>query len=185
MKRIAFFIVFLFATTIVPCMAQEQGKHSYEVGAGINAYGILGAVGGPGRTLGPGVHFEYRNSISDRFDLGGRIYYKYGTGESAPTGGPTWGIVFNQVGAKAVADFIMRPAKVVRPYIGAGAGAGMMIEKASTGTSDTSIYGTIGPRIGLQIWRFRLALEFDFAYNMQYGFLSTETATGLSLSYVF
>ena len=79
----------------------------------------------------------------------------------------------------------MRPAKVVRPYIGAGAGAGMMIEKASTGTSDTSIYGTIGPRIGLQIWRFRLALEFDFAYNMQYGFLSTETATGLSLSYVF
>ena len=185
MKRIAFFIVFLFATTIVPCMAQEQGKHSYEVGAGINAYGILGAVGGPGRTLGPGVHFEYRNSISDRFDLGGRIYYKYGTGKSAPTGGPTWGIVFNQVGAKAVADFIMRPAKVVRPYIGAGAGAGMMIEKASTGTSDTSIYGTIGPRIGLQIWRFRLALEFDFAYNMQYGFLSTETATVLSLSYVF
>ena len=85
MKRIAFFIVFLFATTIVPCMAQEQGKHSYEVGAGINAYGILGAAGGPGRTLGPGVHFEYRNSISDRFDLGGRIYYKYGTGESAPT----------------------------------------------------------------------------------------------------
>lgn len=77
----------------------------------------------------------------------------------------------------------MRPEKVVRPYIGAG--AGMMIEKASTGSSDTSIYRTIDPRIDLQVWRFLLALEFDLAYNMQYGFLSTETATGLSLSYVF
>lgn len=77
----------------------------------------------------------------------------------------------------------MWPEKVVRPYIAAG--AGMTIEKASTGSSDTSIYGTIDPRIGLQVWHFLLALEFDFAYNMQYGFLSTETATGLSLSCVF
>ena len=93
------------------------------------------------------------------------------------------GNVFNQVGTKVVADYIMWPEKVVRPYIAAG--AGMTIEKASTGSLGTSIYGTIDPRIGLQVWRFLLALEFDFAYNMQYGFLSTETATGLSLSCVF
>jgi len=185
MKRIALFITLLLAYSAIPAIAQKHGADSFEIGAGINAYGILGAVGGPSRTLGPGVHFEYRHAVSERFDIGGRIYYKYGTGESAPTGAqPTWGIVYNQAGAKAVADYIMRPGKAVRPYIGLGAGAGMQMETVN-GSTDTSMYGTVGPRIGVQIWRFRLALESDFAYNMEYGFLSTESAMALCLGFIF
>ena len=32
---------------------------------------------------------------------------------------------------------------------------------------------------------FRIALEFDFAFNGQYGFLSPETANALNLSFTF
>ena len=182
-RRITAIIVALLVGFSTLASAQEK-PHNYEVGAGVNVYGILGSVGGPGRSLGPGVHFEYRYDLSDRLDVGARAYYKYGDGRSAPTGEPTYGITFNQIGLKAVADYNFRPGKLLRPYIGVGAGAGVLFDKTYMGT-DSSTYGTVGPRLGLQLWRFRAALEFDFAYDFDYGFLSTETATSLTLSYTF
>lgn len=187
MKRLAIFIISLLVCSSSLLSAQEKDRHNFEAGAGINIYGILGVMGGPSREFGPGIHFEYRYDYSDRVDFGGRLYYKYGEGHSAFTGEPTWGLVYNQVGLKAVTDFNMRPGKLVRPYIGAGLGAGAIHTHriSAQHNDDTALYGTIGPRIGLQIWRLRLALEFDFAFDGQYGFLSTETATSLTLSYTF
>lgn len=184
MKRILIFAALLFGAGVLSS-AQVKDKHNYEVGVGVNAYGILGMVGGPSRYPGPGLHFEYRYDLADRFDVGGRIYYKYGKGQSAFTGEPTYGIVYNQAGVKAVADFNMRPGKSVRPYIGVGTGLGIISEKTASCNRAADIYGTVGPRIGLQMWRFRVALEFDFAYNGRYGFIGTETATALNLSFTF
>jgi len=95
------------------------------------------------------------------------------------------GLTYNQIGLKAVADYNGRPGKLVRPYIGAGFGGGALFTQRTDGTNDTDIFGTIGPRLGLQIWRFRIGLEIDFAFDGQYGFLSTETATALNLSFSF
>ena len=183
-------IFILFAASMIlatTSFAQEKGVQRFEIGGGINAYGILGACGGPVRYFGPGAYFEYRYGITDHFDIGGQIHYKYGKGESEffGDGSPVYGLVYDQVGAKAVADYNVCPSRSVSPYIGVGGGLGTMIESRSDNTEDTSIYGILAPRIGVQVWHFRIALELDFAFNGQYGFLSPETANALNLSFTF
>ena len=185
MKRIITFIIALSLGSSLLISAQEKDRHNYDVGIGVNAYGILGVVGGPSRIISPGFLFEYRYDYTDRIDFGAQALFKHGKGHSAFTGGPTWGLTYNQIGLKTVADYNGRPGKLVRPYIGAGFGGGMLFTKRDTCTNDTDIFGIIGPRLGLQIWRFRVGLEVDFAFNGQYGFLSTETATALNLSFSF
>lgn len=180
----------LFATSLLfmtTALAQEKGTHSFELGGGINAYGILGACGGPVRYFGPGAYFEYRYGIADHFDIGGQIHYKYGKGKSEfyGDGSQVYGFVYNQIGAKAVADYNVCPSRLVSPYIGVGGGLGTMMESRSDNAKDKSIYGILAPRIGVQVWHFRLALEIDFAFNGQYGFLSPETANALNLSFMF
>ena len=169
MKRIITFIAALALGSSLLLSAQEKDRHHYDAGVGLNAYGILGSVGGPSRNNSLGFLFEYRYDYTDRVDFGAQALFKHSKGHSAFTGGPTWG----------------RPGKLVRPYIGAGFGGGMLFTKRDTGTNDTDIFGIIGPRLGLQIWRFRVGLEVDFAFDGQYGFLSTETATALNLSFSF
>ena len=148
---------------------------------------LLGAVGGPSKDFGPGFHFEYRYNYSERVDVGGRLYYKYGKGTSAFTDidSPTWGFVDNHIGLKGVADFNMRSGKSVRPYIGVGVGGAVLVTTRTTGDNSSEMFGTFGPRIGLQIWRFRVAIESDIAFNGRYGVLSPETAHSLTLSYTF
>lgn len=186
MKRLVVLIASLLAC--VPLSAQQKDKHNFEVGADLNVYGILGAVGGPSRGLAPGAFFEYRYDFTDHIDFGAQLSYDHSSGKSAFTGSdtPRWGIVYNQVALKAVADYNMCPNRLVRPYIGVGLGAGLLVEDVSAGFTDTSdVFGVVGPRIGVQIWRFRLTLEFDFAFDGQYGFLHTETSTGLNLGFTF
>lgn len=187
MKRIITFILAISLGSSLLLSAQDKDKHNYDVGIGINAYGVLGVVGGPSRNISPGFLFEYRYDYTDRIDFGAQALFKHGKGHSAFTGGdyPTWGLTYNQIGLKAVADYNGRPGKQVRPYIGAELGGGALFTQRTNGTNDTDIFGTIGPRLGLQIWRFRVGLEIDFAFDGQYGFLSTETATALNLSFSF
>ena len=187
MKRIITFIIALSLGSSLLLSAQKKDRHNYDVGIGVNAYGILGFVGGPSRNISPGFLFEYRYDYTDRIDFGAQALFKHGKGHSAFTGeeGPSWGLTYNQIGLKAVADYNGRPGKLVRPYIGAGFGGEALFTQRTNGTSDTDIFGTIGPRFGLQIWRFRVGLEIDFAFDGQYGFLSKETATALNLSFSF
>lgn len=187
MKRIITFIIALSLGTSLLSSAREKDRHNYDAGVGLNAYGILGFVGGPSRNISPGFLFEYRYDYTDRIDFGAQALFKYGKGHSAFIGEdyPILGLTYNQIGLKAVADYNGRPGKLVRPYIGAGFGGGALFTQRTDGTNDTDIFGTIGPRLGLQIWRFRIGLEIDFAFDGQYGFLSTETATALNLSFSF
>ena len=187
MKRIITFIIALSLGTSLLSSAQEKDRHHYDAGVGLNAYGILGFVGGPSRNISPGFLFEYRYDYTDRIDFGAQALFKYGKGHSAFIGEdyPKLGLTYIQIGLKAVADYNGRPGKLVRPYIGAGFGGGALFTQRTDGTNDTDIFGTIGPRLGLQIWRFRIGLEIDFAFDGQYGFLCTETATALNLSFSF
>ena len=185
MKRLISIFLVTLVISSVSAFAQDK-PHNFEAGLGINIYG-LGAVGGPSKDFGPGFHFEYRYNYSERVDVGGRLYYKYGKGTSEFIGidYPTWGFVDNHIGLKGVADYNMRPGKSVRPYIGFGLGGAAMVTTRTNGDNSSEMFGTFGPRIGLQIWRFRVGLEIDFAFYGQYGFLSTETATALNLSFSF
>lgn len=184
MKRLTVLMALLLVS--VSSFAQNNDKHNYEIGVDLNVYGILGADGGPSRGFAPGAFFEYRYDFTDKIDFGAQLSYDHSTGKSAFWGdAPQWGIVYNQVGLKAVADYNVCPNRLVSPYIGVGLGTGMLIEDTSVDYTDTGIFGVLGPRVGVQIWRFRLALEFDFAFNGEYGFLHTETSTGLKLGFTF
>lgn len=188
MKRIKCIAILLLVCTCTFLNAQVRDKHNYEAGIGLNVYGILGMVGGPSRNTSLGAYFEYRYDCTERFDLGGQINCTYGNGRSAFTGEPTYGIVYYQTNLKVVGDYnICSPQKLVRPYIGAGLGGGVLYtgRKACHGDS-VEKFGIVGPRIGLQVWRIRTALEFNFAFGGGYsGFLNTESSTALNISYTF
>lgn len=46
MKRIVTLILAISLGSSLLLSAQDKDKHNYDVGIGINAYGVLGAVGG-------------------------------------------------------------------------------------------------------------------------------------------
>ena len=198
MKRIFCFALFLISVS-VSAFAQDvatkrtgdqlyEGSHHYEIGGGINMLGILGSVGGPGREFGPGVYLEYRYALTEHVDVGGQLNFKCGKGHSSYTGPgyPIFDFFCNQAALKALADYNICPTRLASPYIGVGAGAGYMIYKRLDNNELTHYpYGIIGGRIGVQVWRFRLALECDFAVTRLYSFSSTETSTAINLSYTF
>ena len=105
MKRITCIAILLLVCACTMLNAQERDKHNYEAGIGLNVYGILGMVGGPSRNASLGAYFEYRYDYAEHFDFGGQINYTHGKGRSAFTGEPTWGIVYNQINLKGVADY--------------------------------------------------------------------------------
>lgn len=179
--------ILLFLFSDFSTEAQVKGSHNYEIGVGINAYGILGAVGGPVRKSGPGAYFEYRYAFADHFDVGGQLSYRFSNGQTGYIGPetPDQTIKYNQIGLKTLADYNICPGRLANPYIGVGLGAGSLFEKRSLSGKSTSYFGVVGPRIGVQIWKFRIAIEADFAFDGKYGILSTETATALNLSFVF
>ena len=187
MKRITCIAILLLVCACTMLNAQERDKHNYEAGIGLNVYGILGMEGGPSRNASLGAYFEYRYDYAEHFDFGGQINYTHGKGRSAFTGEPTWGIVYNQINLKGVADYNICPKRAVSPYIGAGLGCGVLFTaRESEHGNSVDKFGIVGPRIGLQIWRIRTALEFNFAFGGGYsGFLNTESSTALNISYTF
>ena len=100
MKRIIAFIlaISLGSSLLLSAQDKDKDKHNYDVGIGINAYGVLGAVGGPNRNISPGFLFEYRYDYTDRIDFGAQVLFKHGKGHSAFTGEdyPTWGLTYNK-----------------------------------------------------------------------------------------
>ena len=165
-----------------------KGSHHYEIGGGVNMYGILGSVGGPARALGTGVYLEYRYDIAEHFDIGGQVNYKWGNGQTEyiDPSYPTYSFKDRQIAVKAVSDYNICPSRPVSPYIGIGAGAGYMFSKRLDNNElDTYPYGIIGGRIGIQVWHFRIAIECDFALTRPYGFSPEESSTALNLSFTF
>lgn len=166
-----------------------KGTHHFEIGGGVNAYGILGSVGGPARKVGPGAYVEYRYAFAEHFDVGAQFTYKYGRGRSSISLGPDYPVthfVDNQIALKALLDYNICPSRLASPYLGIGLGCGGMFDKSlEYGHVDKYPYGILGGRIGVQIWHFRLAIECDFAIKRPYGFSSFETSTCLNLGITF
>lgn len=165
-----------------------KGTHHFEIGGGVNAYGILGFVGGPARKVGPGAYVEYRYAFAEHFDVGAQFNYKYGRGHSSFLGPdePTTHFVDNQIALKALFDYNVCPSRLASPYLGIGLGCGGMFDKSlEYGHVDKYPYGVLGGRIGVQIWHFRIAIECDFAIKRPYGFSSFETSTCLNLGITF
>lgn len=173
---------------------QEAGCGAFEIGAGWNIYGMLGAMGGPYRHAGPGIYGEYRYGAAERFDIGAQLNYRFGNGESEYfVNSGQWQLRYNQVNLKTVADFKMCPERTVRPFIGIGVGAGLIKEDRIGDLSSVSwtvlpsekwFFGTVGPRFGLQIKRFRVAIETDLAFDTEH-WNSVATATALNVGYSF
>ncbi len=185
MKRVLSIVIWLLFLSGTVISAQEKEKHNFEIGGGINAFGIIGTCGGPNRDSGPGGYFEYRYNYTKWFDLGIQANFKHGKGHSAYTGGPTWGLVYNQLGIKALVDLKMLPNRFVCPYIGLGLGEGVVFTKREGLDNSMDTYGILGPRIGLQIWRIRVSVEYDFATDGAFAFSSTESSLGLNIGYTF
>ena len=151
-------------------------------------------MGGPYRYFSPGIYGEYRYGAAERFDIGAQLNYRFGNGESdyfVDVG--QWKLRFNQVNLKAVADFKMRPSRAVRPFIGVGIGAGLIKEERIGDLSKVSwtvspvkkwFFGTVGPRLGIHIKRFRVAIETDLAFDTEH-WDSIATATALNVGYSF
>lgn len=174
--------------TPVSILPSYKGTHHFEIGGGVNAYGILGSVGGPARKVGPGAYVEYRYAFAEHFDVGAQFNYKYGRGHSSFLGPdePTTHFVDNQIALKALFDYNVCPSRLASPYLGIGLGCGGMFDKSlEYGHVDKYPYGILGGRIGVQIWHFRLAIECDFAIKRPYGFSSFETSTCLNLGITF
>ena len=193
MKRILLSVLASLVSAV--CLSgQEAGSSVFEIGAGLNIYGTLGAMGGPYRYFSPGIYGEYRYGAAERFDIGAQLNYRFGNGESDyffDVG--QWKLRFNQVNLKAVADFKMRPSRAVRPFIGVGIGAGLIKEERIGDLSKVSwtvspvkkwFFGTVGPRLGIHIKRFRVAIETDLAFDTEH-WDSIATATALNVGYSF
>lgn len=187
MKRII--IAILLLANMAVGYAQQKNRNSFELGVGYNVFGITRADGSNSRDNGPGAYFEFRNAVAEHFDLGVQLSYKYGKGHtmyiSADT--PSKDITYNQAGLKGVADYNLWPTRTVCPYAGVSLGAGELFGKFADGTKDHYTYGIIGPRIGVQIWHFRISIEADFAFSggYMYGLISEPSALSASIGYRF
>ncbi len=183
MKRVLLVAIWLLLQGSV-AFAQEN-KHNFEIGGGINVFGIPGVCGGPSMDEGLGLYVEYRYNTKEWLALGLQANFKHGKGRSAYTGGPTWVFVDNQIGLKAMADVKMLPKRVVSPYIGVGLGRGVIFTKREEKDSSTGTYGILGPRVGLQIWKIRVFVEYDFATDGFFDFSNRESSLGLNIGYTF
>lgn len=160
-------------------------KHRFEIGAGADIYGILGAVGGPARNPGLKVFFEYRYMPAKGWDVGANIAYQYGTGSTMYP--EECRLEFHQPNIMAVSDYTFRYGKDFSPFLGAGLGAGFQTTEVSgSQTAYNEVYGTVCPRIGVEILRhFRIIIELKYAWNTEYGFLSTQSSKGICFSWTF
>lgn len=167
-----------------------ESSHRFEVGAGASAFGILGTVGGIGQDFGINVFFEYRYELSDHFDIGAKIDYKYRTGETSDP--PVKSFNIHQLGMKLLSDFKICPKRKVCPYIGLGLGVGDGI-LAATGNTNDEFIGLLTPRVGIQIKKhLRIAIELDYATTFDDnsifnggGFDSLWSAKALNVSWTF
>lgn len=186
MKKAAISLLILILSLSANSLkAQNYARHNFEFGAGINLSNILLAKGSDERGIGGGLYFEYRYNYNKNLDFGGQINYRYSESTTAPLIVPSQEIVYNQIGLKGIVDYNMLPGKLVRPFIGASAGTICSLISYSVSQNDSAWFGTIGPRIGVNIWKIRICLDFDFAYNFDYGFISPDSSMALNISFGF
>lgn len=185
MKNLIAFISFVLLS--VTALAQDYEGSKFEFGAGADGYGILGVVGGPSKNLGPEIYAGYRYGFNELFSCGVKLSYKFGkvtTENYKETEMTNEVFYYHQPEMKFIAEYMILKAGLVRPYVGVNLGAGCLFETNNSSTSKT-MYGLVGPSIGVQIWRLRLALNREYAFNAEKGFISDVSSYGITLGYVF
>ncbi len=182
-------LVLMAVMALFPVILSAQVKHGseFEVGAGVSIYGITGSVGGLYRNAGPTAYLGYGYRFHDNFDALFRASYKNGNvkGWTHHSENPTYvNIKCNQVEGMLGVDYVILPSKLVRPFVGAGIGGGVLFEKMEN-TSYSDAYGIVGPHFGVSIWRFRLSVDLCYAFDAEYGFESDMSSKTFTLGFLF
>lgn len=181
---------------MAPVLMSAQVKHGseYELGAGVSIYGITGSVGGPSRNPGPTAYFGYGYRFHDNFNAFLKVSYKNGNGKTDHDGinGPAGAQIrntsyrYNQMEGMAGIDYTLLPNRLVRPFVGAGIGGGVMLKNNKTSNTHHSRgYGIAGPRIGLSIWRIRLSADLCYAFDAESGFESEMSSKAFTIGFMF
>lgn len=182
-------LVLMAVMALFPVILSAQVKHGseFEVGAGVSIYGITGSVGGLSRNAGPTAYLGYGYRFHDNFDALFRASYKNGNvkGWTQHSENPTYvNAKCNQVEGMLGVDYVILPSKLVRPFVGAGIGSGVLFEKMEN-TSYSNAYGIVGPHFGVSIWRFRLSVDLCYAFDAEYGFESDMSSKTFTLGFLF
>lgn len=166
--------------------AQTRENHHFTIGAGADIFPSFGQVGGTSRTAGPEAFFEYRYDVARHFDIGANISYKYSGGSVTHVGegeNHEKSLHFNQLNIKFVADWIIFRGRLIAPYIGIGAGGGVMYKNGASYARTDSRYWVAGPRAGIRIWRFQVSANLDHA--LDHDLLVPESSYGFTVGYTF
>ncbi len=185
MKTWIAFISFVLLS--VTALAQDYEGSKFELGAGVDGYGIVGAVGGPSKNLGPEIYAEYRYGFNEHFSCGAKFSYKFGkvtTENYKETEITKEMFYYHQPEIKFLTEYMILKSGLIRPYVSVNLGLGGLFDRNNSSNNKT-VYGLVGPGIGVQIWRFRLALNRDYAFNAEKGFISDLSSYGITLGYVF
>ncbi len=185
MKTWIAFISFVLLS--VTALAQDYEGSKFELGAGVDGYGIVGAVGGPSKNLGPEIYAEYRYGFNEHFSCGAKFSYKFGkvtTENYKETEITKEMFYYHQPEMKLLTEYMILKTGLIRPYVSVNLGLGGLFDRNNS-SNNKSVYGLVGPGIGVQIWRLRLALNRDYAFNAEKGFISDLSSYGITLGYVF
>lgn len=173
---------FLFAALVVlistvSLYGQNRG-HKFEVGAGFAPFFLSYVDGGIQFPFKIDAYAEWRYYFGKHVDVGAKLDYKicpmsvydYMSGVSYD-GTQHYGALL------VLADYIFRPGKKVRPFIGIGAGPAMLIDNwkrsqveqeregqyvAPLGVYDPEYMLVVSPRFGLELfYHLRLSMSVD------------------------
>lgn len=163
MKRVLLFVCSLFAFSIVSSAQIKEGNN-FEIGGGYNFTSSYRTDGSRLKFSGPGAYFEYRYESDTHMYFGGQLDYKYayGDGFMVLDEGITYDTNYNQICAEGLFGYTFLASSLVCPFIGIGAGFGFVFTNSVNDRQTFNFFWALTPRVGVQIWRFRLTCDFDF-----------------------
>jgi len=159
-----FSILCLFLSITVPSFAQLKLGHNFELGGTYNYVSARYSDGTKLKINGPGAFFEYRYTVENNFDIGGKISYGCAEGNNykiVAQENPSL-MKYHQGWIKLLGDYNICPTHIIYPYVGLETGIGVTFMRSKNITNENYFSYVFTPRIGFQVWHFRFGCEFDF-----------------------
>jgi len=162
MKRFFSIVCFL---AVFPILSHAQIKegNNFEIGGGYNFASSYRTDGRRLKFSGPGAYFEYRYESDNHMYYGGQLDYKYayGDGFMVMGEGVTYKTNYNQICIEGLFGYTFLTSSVVNPFVGIGAGCGLVFTNSEDNKQSFYLSWVLTPRVGVQIWRFRITCDFD------------------------